>query len=137
MQLLELAPHITRLVPAADRYLQSRSDGRESQRLALEQVAEGLRGDLKLMAAAQAGIGETLAQQSETLTQQSETLTGVVTDVRAARLTSDAIEARLQGMEARMSRLWTLMLAGMILLAILAVCTIAVLLHMEHSIHGS
>jgi hypothetical protein len=29
------------------------------------------------------------------------------------------------------------MLAGMILLAILAVCTIAVLLHMEHSIHGS
>jgi len=99
MQLLELAPHITRLVPAADRYLQSRSDGRESQRLALEQVAEGLRGDLKLMAAAQAGIGETL--------------------------------------EARMSRLWTLMLAGMILLAILAVCTIAVLLHMEHSIHGS
>jgi hypothetical protein len=130
MQLLELAPHITRLVPAADRYLQSRSDGRESQRVAIEQMAEGLRGDLKLMAAAQAGI-------DEMLTQQSGTLAGVVTDVRAARVSSDAIEARLQGLEARMARLWTLILAGMILLAILAVCTIAVLLHMEHSIHGS
>jgi len=130
MQLLELAPHITRLVPAADRYLQSRSDGRESQRVAMEQMAEGLRGDLKLMAAAQAGIGETL-------TQQGETLAGVVTDVRAARVSSDAIEARLQGLEARMARLWTLMLAGMVVLAILGLVSIAVLLHVEHSVHGS
>jgi len=130
MQLLELAPHITRLVPAADRYLQSRSDGRESQRVAMEQMAEGLRGDLKLMAAAQAGF-------DEKLTQQGETLAGVVTDVRAARVSSDAIEARLQGLEARMARLWTLMLAGMIVLAILGLVSIAVLLHVEHSVHGS
>ncbi len=130
MQLLELAPHITRLVPAADRYLQSRSDGRESQRVAMEQLAEGLRGDVGTIAAAHAGIAETLKEQSEALA-------GVAIDVKATRLASDALEARLQGLEARMARLWTLVLAGMVVLAILAVGTIAVLLHVGQSFHGS
>jgi hypothetical protein len=141
VQLLELAPHVTRLVPMADRYLQSKAENRNLQRRAVEemadrlrgdmgQIAEGMRGDLTQLAAAQAGI-------YHQLNQQSETLASLAADIRATRLTSDEIEARMRGMEARMARLWMIFIAGMIVLAILAAVMIAMLLHIRQSLHGS
>ena len=50
LQLLELAPHVTRLVPVADRYLQSKSDNGKAQRRALDEMGERLRGDLGQLA---------------------------------------------------------------------------------------
>lgn len=141
MQLLQLAPHVTRLAPMADRYLQSRSDSGSLQRRALEEtadrlrgdmgeMAEGMRGDLTQLAAAQAGI-------SHQLNEQSETLASMAADVRTVQLTSEEIEARMRGMEARMARLWMIFIAGMSVLAILAAVMIAMLLHIQKSLHGS
>ena len=91
VQLLELAPHVTRLVPMADRYLQSKADSGKAQRRAMEEMAERLRGDmgqladglrrdLTQLAAAQAGIYHQLNQQSETLAR-------LAADMRATRAT--------------------------------------------------
>ena len=55
--LLELAPHLVRLVPAANNFFQNKSAGDEANRKALEDIAEGLRGDL----------GQTLQQGCEFL----------------------------------------------------------------------
>jgi chromosome segregation ATPase len=141
VQLLRLAPHVTRLMPVANQYLQSKSEGREMQRRALEettdrlrddvgQMAEGMHGDLAQLAAAQAGI-------YDQLNQQSETLASIAADVRTMRLANDEIETRMKGMEARMQRLWMICLAGMIVLVILGAVLIAMLLPMRQALHGS
>jgi hypothetical protein len=140
LQLLKLAPHVTRLVPVADRYLQSRTENGKAHRHALEQMADRLRGDMEQisdrmrgdltqLATAQAGI-------HQQLNEQSETLAGIAADLRAARLASDEMDTRMRGMEARMARLWMVFLAGMSVLAILAAVMIAMLLHIQH-LHGS
>jgi chromosome segregation ATPase len=132
MQLLELAPHVTRLVPMADRYFQSRGEVRDTQRQALDQVTEGLRSDLKDLAAAQAGV-------SHQLNQQSETLAGLAADMRAMRIMSDELDARLTRIETRMSTLWMMLVAALIALVILAAGVIAVFaaLHLGKTLHGS
>jgi hypothetical protein len=143
VQLLELAPHVTRLVPMADRYLQSRAQVRDTQRRALEQMADGLRGDLgqladrmrgdlTQLAAAQAGIYHQLNQQSETLAK-------IAADMRATRLTSDELDTRLTRIETRMTRLWITVFAGLIVFVIFAAGVIAVfaVLHIRQYLHGS
>jgi len=131
LQLLELAPHVTRLVPVADRYLQSKSDNGKSQRRALDemgerlrgdlgQLAEGLHGDLTQLAAAQAGI-------EQQMTQQSEALASIAEDVRAMRLSSDELEGRLTRIETGMQRLWMTLLVALIVFVIFGVGVIVAL----------
>ena len=130
VQLLELAPHVTRLVPAADRYLQSRAENRNLQRLAMEEMAARLHGDMGQLAEAHAGI-------YDQVNQQSETLASLASDMRATRLRSDEIEVGIKAMEAWMARLWMILIAGIVVLAILAAVMIAMLLHIRQSLHGS
>jgi len=129
LQLLELAPHITRLVPAADRYLQSRTGMPDAQRLALEEMAAGLRddfgkiegglrGDIAQVATAQAGM-------YEQLNMQSETLAGIAADVRTMRLASDEMESRLTRVEGRVSQVWMMVVAGLILFLLFGAGVIA------------
>jgi t-SNARE complex subunit (syntaxin) len=131
VQLLKLAPHVTRLAPVADRYLQSKSDNGKSQRRALDemgerlrgdlgQLAEGMRGDLTQLAVAQAGI-------EQQMTQQSEALTSIAADVRAMRLASDEFEARLTRIERGLQRLWMMLLVALIVFVIFGVGMIVVL----------
>ena len=140
-QLLELAPHVTRLVPVADRYLQSRTEGRDAQRVAYERLADGLRvdignladgvhGDLTQLAAAQAGI-------AHQLNQHSETLASMAAELRTARLTGEELETRMKRMEARTSQLWMALIAALVLLVAVEVMVVFVMLHMRQYIHGS
>ena len=128
VQLLELAPHVTRLVPMADRYLQSKADSGKAQRRALEEMADRLRGDMGQISE---GMRADLTRVGQQLNQQSETLASLAADMRATRLKSDELEARMRGMEARAARLWMIIIAGMIVLAILAAVTIAMLVHIR------
>jgi hypothetical protein len=142
-QLLELAPHVTRLVPVADRYLQSKAQSRDAQRRALDQMAEGLRGDLgqieegvrgdlRQIAAAQAGIYHQLNQQNETLAR-------IAMDVRATKLANDEIESRMTRLETRVSRLWLTFFAGLIVFAVFTAGVVAVFtaMHIRQYLHGS
>jgi hypothetical protein len=142
-QLLELAPHVTRLVPVADRYLQSRAENRDASRRAMQlmadnlrgdlgQIGEGVRGDLRQIAAAQAGIYHQLNDQSETLSR-------IAADMRATRLASDEIEIRMTRMETRLSRLWITFFAGLIVFVIFTAGVVAVfaVIHIRQYVHGS
>jgi hypothetical protein len=142
-QLLELAPHVTRLVPVADKYLQSKAESRDASRRVMEQmadglrgdlgsIAEGMRGDLAQIAGAQAGIYHQLNQQGETLAR-------IAADMRATRLASDEIETRMTRIETRVSRLWVTFFAGLIVFVIFAAGVVAVfaVLHIHQYLRGS
>jgi len=72
--LLELTPHLTRLVPMADRFLNAKSVDAEANTRAMQQMAEGLRGDLGQVTAAHAGLYRQLNDQSAHLTELSSEL---------------------------------------------------------------
>jgi len=120
--LIELAPHITRLVPLADRFFQSKSADAEASRTAMEQMAAGLRGDLGQVTASHAGL-------YRQLNDQSEKLSDIAADVHASRLTTDALEARLTHLEQQTSQLWLLSAGAVVLLVVVCILSILILVH--------
>ena len=123
-QLIELAPHLSRLVPMADRFFQSKSATEESSRRAMDAMAEGLRGDLGQVTASHAGL-------YRQLNEQSEVLATVSADARSARQAAEALEFRLNHAEDRLKRLGLLVTVS---LALLLVCLVllVVLLFRAH-----
>lgn len=63
-QLFELLPHITRLVPMADKYFSSRTASEKATEAAMAAMAEGVRGDLGQVTKAHAGLYKQLQDQS-------------------------------------------------------------------------
>src|ERR1700679_2848178 len=120
-QLLELAPHVTRLVPVADRYLQSQTEPRAPPPRALQDLNDSLRGDLSQIAAAQAGLYRQLHEQIKA---QTETLTLIAADPPRARLATEDLNPRLTRIETRVARLWITFFAVTVLAAIAAVASI-------------
>lgn len=66
-QLFELLPHITRLVPMADKYFSSRTASEKATEAAMVAMAEGVRGDLGQVTKAHAGLYQKLQEQSTQL----------------------------------------------------------------------
>jgi septal ring factor EnvC (AmiA/AmiB activator) len=96
-QLVELAPHISRLLPMADRFFQNKAAGEDANRSALETLSEGVRDDLAEIAARHAEMNK---QVHELLAKMDD----VTTDVRASTLAAESIERRLTQIEARQNR---------------------------------
>lgn len=117
-QLIELAPHITRLVPLADLFLQTKTASEEANRRAMDSMAEGLRGDLGQVTASHAGLYRQLNDQSEKLAALSA-------DARSARQAAEALELRLNHAEAGLKKLTRL--AG-VSLGLLAVAIVLLLI---------
>jgi hypothetical protein len=63
-QLFELLPHITRLVPMADKYFSSKTASEKATEAAMVAMAEGVRGDLGQVTKAHAGLYKELQEQS-------------------------------------------------------------------------
>ncbi len=123
-QLIELAPHITRLLPMADRFLLSKTAGEEAARNAMEQMADGLRGDLGQVTAAHAGL-------YRQLNDQSEKLSAIASDLTSTKQSAEALESRLATLERQSRSQQTFLL--IILLVLLAMCVpLAVLLLRHH-----
>jgi len=94
--LLELLPHIVRLVPAADRYFSSKSSSEEANRKAMEAMAEGLKGDLGQVTASHAGL-------YRQLNDQSEKLATIAAETHAAKAAAEFTEARIVFLEQRLT----------------------------------
>jgi hypothetical protein len=120
--LIELAPHITRLVPLADRFFQSKSADADASRSAMEQMAAGLRGDLGQVTASHAGL-------YRQLNDQSEMLSTIAADVHSSRLSTDALESRLSHLEQQTSQLWLMLAGAVVLLIVVCILSILVLVH--------
>jgi len=122
-QLIEIAPHIVRLLPMADRFFQSKSAEQDASRTAMEQMAEGLRGDLGQVTASHAGLYRQLNDQSEKLSNLSA-------DLRSTRSAVETNEARLISIEERQRRILLVLSILGFMLTIL--CFLMVYLILRH-----
>lgn len=116
-QLVELAPHISRLLPMADRFFQSKAAGDEANRKAIDAMGDRLRADLNQINVTHASLSDQIADLStrtDRLTSDSDTL----------KRSADLLERRLTKIEAgqrRMAYIAALVLLGIVILVILAV----------------
>src|SRR6202011_1358408 len=91
-QLFELLPHISRLVPMADRYFSQKAAAEKANEAALAAMAEGVRGDLGQVTKAHAGLYRQLQDQSAQIAEVAE-------EVKRARLSIDQHENRMLSLE--------------------------------------
>jgi phage-related tail protein len=122
-QLIELAPHITRLVPMADRFFNAKSADAEASRNAMQQMAEGLRGDLGQVTASHAGLYRQLNDQSEKLSVLSA-------ELRSNKLSLDALDERLLLLERQNKTLITL--AVVVLIGVIGVIVLLAIPYFHH-----
>lgn len=120
-QLFELLPHITRLVPMADRYLSSKTASEKANEVAMAAMAEGVRGDLGQVTKAHAGLYRQLQDQSAQIAEVSE-------EIKRARLSIEQHEHRMLSLESNVTSLGWWVKAGVSLLVVLVVVVIVLLL---------
>jgi len=121
-QLIELLPHVSRLLPMADRFLNAKTADAEASRSAMQQMAEGLRGDLGQVTASHAGLYRQLNEQSEKLYELSS-------DVSTVKRSVESLDPRLTRLEQQNSRLTLLLGLSLVLLAGVLVLAVILLLH--------
>jgi hypothetical protein len=121
-QLIELAPHIARLLPMADRFFVSKSAEQDAARTAMEQMADGLRGDLGQVTASHAGLYRQLNDQSEKLSNLSA-------DLRSTKLIVEANEAQLALLQKEFRLIRILVIVALVLMVVLLAVFFAVPLH--------
>ena len=117
--MLELLPHLSRLVPMADKYLSSKTaeDGMQQAELT------ALRGDVRTIGEAQAGLRELLAKQNEQVAE-------LAVDVAKARMSVESMEARVAALEKAAQRAMKLILVLVFVVGVLgsALILVAVML---------
>ena len=119
-QLFELLPHITRLVPMADKYLSSKTASEKANESAMAAMAEGVRGDLGQVTQAHAGLYRQLQDQSAQIAEVSE-------EIKRTRLSVEQHEHRMLTLESNVTSLGWWVKAGVFLLVVLLVVVIVLL----------
>ena len=94
-QLFELLPHISRLVPMADKYFSTKTNSEKATGAAMAAMAEGLRGDLGQVTKAHAGLYQKLQEQSAQLLEVSAEVRRVAT--AADRITALELQVAVLG----------------------------------------
>ena len=125
-QLFELLPHITRLVPVADKYLSSKNASEKATEAAMVAMAEGVRGDLGQVTKAHAGLYRQLQDLSAQIAEVGE-------EVKRARLSVEQHENRMVALESSVASLQWWIKGGVSLLVVLAGLAIGLLVHLIHS----
>jgi septal ring factor EnvC (AmiA/AmiB activator) len=126
-QLIELLPHMSRLLPLADRFLNTKAADAEASRTAMEQMAAGLRGDLGQVTASHAGL-------YRQLNDQSEKLANIATDVAATRTELSNLHTQQELLKKQLSLLLVLGVLTICLLFVLIGLGIVILTRV-HGIH--
>jgi chromosome segregation ATPase len=124
-QLFELLPHITRLVPMADRYLSSKTASEKANEAAMAAMAEGVRGDLGQVTKAHAGLYRQLQEQSTQIAEVGE-------EVKRTRLSIEQHENRMVTLESKITSLDLWIKGGVSLLVVLGAVIIGLLVHLMH-----
>ncbi|MBS1821967.1 MAG: hypothetical protein JST61_08340 [Acidobacteria bacterium] len=120
MQLFELLPHVTRLVPVADRYFAAKAANESANADAFAAMAEGVRGDLGQVTAAHAGLYRKLQDQSNQIAE----LTG---DLRIARASAEQSERRVEALTAKVDSIGLWLKLSVSLVAVLLVLVVVLL----------
>ena len=149
-QLIELAPHISRLLPLADRALKAKAAGEADDgrtRRAIETMSEGLRSDLGQIAAAHAGLYKQIHDLGArveavdtgvaarvdglgtSIALLGSKVEGTVAESRASRLAAESLEARLHVLEAGHGRLQVLLAVALVLLVAMLAFEAVIFIH--------
>jgi septal ring factor EnvC (AmiA/AmiB activator) len=123
-QLFELLPHVTRLVPVADKYFSSKAATEKATEAAMAAMAEGVRGDLGQVAKAHAGLYKQLQEQNAHISQLSE-------EVKRTRLAVEQYDHRMESLQSQMSAIGRWVKVGVSLLVVLLVVVIVLLARMR------
>lgn len=115
-QLFELLPHITRLVPMADKYFSTKTASEKATEAAMAAMAEGVRGDLGQVTKAHAGLYQKLQEQSSKLDE-------VAAEVKRAATAADRITA----LESQVTALGRWVKLGVTLIIVLLIAVIVLL----------
>ena len=111
MQLFELLPHISRLVPMADKYFSSKASAEKANEAALAAMAEGVRGDLGQVTKAHVGLYRQLQELSAQVTVVGES-------AEAARKAAGGQESRNEALEKQVAAIGLWVKAGVGLLVV-------------------
>ena len=111
MQLFELLPHISRLVPMADKYFSSKASAEKANEAALAAMAEGVRGDLGQVTKAHVGLYRQLQELSAQVTVVGES-------AEAARKAAGGQESRIEALEKQVAAIGVWVKAGVVLLVV-------------------
>ena len=125
-QLFELLPHISRLLPMADKYFNQKAAAEKANEAAMAAMAEGVRGDLGQVTKAHVGLYRQLQEQSAQIT-------GVSEEVKATRLTVEQQANRVEALERAVSSLGLWLKIGVSLLVVLAAIAIVLLIQLLHA----
>ena len=115
-QLFELLPHITRLVPMADKYFSTKTASEKATEAAMAAMAEGVRGDLGQVTKAHAGLYQKLQEQSSKLDE-------VAAEVKRAATAAD----RTRALESQVTALGRWVKLGVTLIIVLLITVIVLL----------
>jgi hypothetical protein len=124
-QLVELLPHVSRLVPLADKFFTSKAAAEKANEAALVAMAEGVRGDLGQVTKAHLGLYRQLQDQSAQIATVGE-------EVKQARLSMEQHENRMATLEKSVASFGLWLKAGVSLLVVLAAVVIVLLVQLLH-----
>jgi septal ring factor EnvC (AmiA/AmiB activator) len=119
MQLVELLPHVSRLVPVADRYFSSKASGERASEIA--SLAEGVQTDLGQVTKAYAGLYRQLQEQGTQIS-------AVGDEVHQVRASLEASDRRVVALEQRVNSLNLWIRGGVIVMTVLLIVVIGLLL---------
>jgi hypothetical protein len=120
-QLVELLPHVSRLVPIAERYFSTKAAGDRSNELALAAIAEGMQADMGQVSKAHAGLYRQIQEQGAQIA-------GIGDEVRHVRGALDTSERKVAALEQRVESLNLWIKAGVSLMTILLFVILGLLL---------
>src|SRR5260370_35900103 len=111
-QLFELLPHISRLLPMADKYFNQKAAAEKANEAAMAAMAEGVRGDLGQVTKAHVGLYRQLQDQSAQIAELGE-------EVKRARLALEQHDHRLEAQELRLRSIgvWVKVTAGVVIVS--------------------
>jgi chromosome segregation ATPase len=116
-QLFELLPHISRVLPMADRYFSSKAAAEKANEAALAAMAEGVRGDLGQVTKAHAGLYRQLQELGNQIAEMSE-------EVKRARLSVEQHEHHLESLDLKVTAIGRWVKAGVSLIVVLLAAVI-------------
>src|SRR5437016_1862156 len=112
LQLFELLPHATRLIPIADKYFAQKTSVEKANEAALVAMAEGVRGDLGQVTKAHAVLYRQLQEQSGQIADLGE-------EMRRTRTSIEQHDHRLEALDQKLASLGLWVKGGVSVIVIL------------------
>jgi hypothetical protein len=125
VQLVELLPHLSRLVPMADKFLSSKAAAEKANEAAMVAMAEGVRGDLGQVTKAHLGLYRQLQDQSAQIA-------GVGEEVKRSRVAMEQHEKHMAELQKQIGSFAIWLKAGVSLIVALLVVVVVLLVQLLH-----